>query len=242
MTYVVDNGPKVNWFCVSWIDCAIEQEKGEDEGGGGCKFGPHLINQSNYIFIILFIYPGHGILLPTPCRTLFAVSRCTDPKYTLPVTITNRTPPPHHHHHHSVLLRGVCSPHLPKPPNCEAFSCSTYTHSFPSPPSHLIPSDWPPGSGAYSVRLSCTLSSSCSLKSLLSIYESSFLSLYVSISINLSLPIIPFSPLSHASSPKKEKQKEGGGGGVSTQGEEPEPSPFEFYYKQTSTSQPQIKE
>lgn len=111
--------------------------------------------------------------------------------------------------HRRTLFR-TCSPppllieaRVPPTTAREASSCSTYTHSFPSPPSHLIPSDGPPGSGAFFERLSCTFSSLCFLKSLLSIYESSFCSLHVS--IYGSVPFAFISLLFH----QREKQTEG---------------------------------
>lgn len=148
VTYFVDNGPKVNWFCVYWTDCPCAFEQGADGEGGGGKFRPHHLKRlyfHDFVYLPWTRRPSDPP--PPPCGILcdlFAVSRCADPKYTPPVTITNRT-------HTSTHTRQDIQPSplietRVFPPARKASSCRTYTHSFPSPPpSHFIPSDRPQG-------------------------------------------------------------------------------------------------
>lgn len=213
VTYFVDNGPKVNWFCVYWTDCPCAFEQGADGEGGGGKFRPHHLKRlyfHDFVYLPWTRRPSDPP--PPPCGILcdlFAVSRCADPKYTPPVTITNRT-------HTSTHTRQDIKPSplietRVFPPARKASSCRTYTHSFPSPPpSHFIPSDRPPGSLRLSLRHSRTFTSSCSLfESLLSIYESLYLSVCVSIYWSIYLCPSPSFPLSQAWSPQGRKRTGG---------------------------------
>lgn len=203
-----------------WTICDRPRE-GPDEG----RQGPHLITQSSYILIILFIYPGRGVPPPPPRITLFAMSPCTDPKYTTPVTITNRThtypqsytPPP-------CLSEARAPPH----PMLTRLLPAARTHIF----SHLRPLISSPLTGPQGLVLSLRDFLALSLppaplKSLLSIYESSSFSLCVSLSISLPLFIIPFFSRSLFSQ-ESETEK-----GVAFSTQEPQPSPFVLYYKQT---------
>lgn len=115
--------------------CSRARE-GADRGGSA------LTSPCIYIFMILFIYLGRSIppilrLRPAGfCVIFFAVSRCTDPKYTFPITITHRT-------HTCTYLSGHTTPPTYRgacvPPGSQASSCSTYTHSFPLLPPPVSP-------------------------------------------------------------------------------------------------------
>lgn len=54
VTYFVDNGPKVNWFCVYWTDCPCAFEQGADGEGGGGKFRPHHLKRLYISWFCLF--------------------------------------------------------------------------------------------------------------------------------------------------------------------------------------------
>ena len=136
-----------------------------------------LISQSDYIFMILFIYLGRGV---PPILRLLPAGSCvicllwvdapiqstllqwqSQTEHTHPRTLARTYSPPH-------LSRRVCSPWLARP--LPAARTHIVSHRHP-PPSHFIPSDRPPGSLQLSLRLSRTFSSSCSpFESLLSIY------------------------------------------------------------------------
>lgn len=174
---------------------------------GGCGWGLGvvrlgLITQCNCIFVIFvyWLWMWRQSALQDFVLFVFAVSRCTDPKYTPPMTIIHRT------HTHTLVrtyiaYRGACVP-----PACKASSCSTYTHSFPSPPSISSPPTGLQGL-ELSLRLSRTFPSACCLfESLLSIYESLCLSFCVSIYWSIYLSVSSPFPLSQACSHKGDRE------------------------------------
>lgn len=175
---------------------------------GGCGWGLGvvrlgLITQCNCIFMIFvyWLWTWRLSALQDFVLFVFALSRCTDPKYTPPVTIIHRTHTYTHLLGHTLLIEARVFP-----PACKASSCSTYTHSFPSPPSISSPPTGPQGL-ELSLRLSRTFPSACCLfESLLSIYESLCLSFCVSIYWSIYLRVSSPFPLSQACSPKGERE------------------------------------
>lgn len=119
--------------------------------------------------------------------------------------------------------------HPPPPP---ASSCSTYTHSFPSPPPISPPPTGPQGLEP-ALRHSRAFPSARRLFETL-IYLSVSLSLFLRVHrlTSLSLRILPSPFISDLSSvPRGGKRREKA---VAAPGPEPEPSPFGFHYKQAS--------
>ncbi len=192
----------IDFVCTGQTVCVQSSRGRGGSGSGGAKVGPH---QSVQLYFHDFVYlpwirrPSDSP--PPPCRILcylFAVSQCTDPKYTPPVKIAYRTHTCTHSSGHTTPPPSLIEARV-FPPARKASSCSTYTHSFPSP---LLPPSLPaissPPTGPQglelSLRLLRTFSSFCSLfESLLSIYESVLsLFLHVHLLINPSLPILPF--------------------------------------------------
>lgn len=118
------------------------------------------------------------------------------------------------------------------PPACKASSCSTYTHSFPSPPPYLILCEWPPGSWAFSETFSHFSFLLLPVWiSLIHLWISLFLFMRVHLLINLSLRILLIPFISGLFPQGRKRRKEA----FPAQGQEPIPSPFGFHYKQAST-------
>lgn len=146
----------IDFVCTGQTVCVQSSRGRGGSGGGGAKVG--LISQCNYIFMILFIYLGYGV---PPILRLRPAGFCVicllwvdAPIQSTLLQWQSHTEHTHTHtpqdkppHPHPLIEARVF------PPARKASSCSTYTHSFPSPPPvppHLIPSDWPPGSRAFS--------------------------------------------------------------------------------------------
>lgn len=132
-TYFVNNGPKGNWFYVHWADClcAIEQEReGAYRGVGAVR--PGLISQCNYIFMI-FVYLSWMQRASTPLPLLdFLLFVCCESMHWSKVHSSRDNPA---HIHTISRTSNPCSRWSAcSHPAREASSCSTYTHSFPSPP------------------------------------------------------------------------------------------------------------
>lgn len=211
--------------------CAAQQRDGRRVCVGGAVRSD-LISQCDYIFMVFVYLPWMLYLRLPPTGVcviclLCAVCLRSDPKYTLPTTITHmytlvRT--------YNTPLRLDSSGHVCSPPAHKASSCSTYTHSFPSPPPSSHPLRLAPRVSGF---LWDFLTRSLPPRSR---FQSLVIHLRISLSaapcvlllINLSLPILLSLPLSRACFPWGRKERSWA---VPAQGQEPEPSPFGFHYK-----------
>lgn len=184
----------MTWFCMSWTESPRSRARERAGCGEWGVVSLGLISQCNCIFMIFvyFLWPLRESALQDLGLFVFAVSRCTDPKYTSPVTISQRT----HTYTHACwdihcLSRRVCSPRPARP----LPAARTHIVSHHRPP-HLILPDLAPRVSSFSLRLFRTFPSTCCLfGSLLSVYESLYLflcvSIYWSIYLHISSPF-PF--------------------------------------------------
>lgn len=224
----------MTWLCMSWTESPRSRARERAECGEWGVVSLGLISQCNCIFMIFvyFLWPLRPSALQDLGLFVFAMSRCTDPKYTSPVTISQRT----HTYTHACwdihcLSRRVCSPWPARP----LPAARTHIVSHHRPP-HLILPDLARRVSSFSLRLFRTFPSTCCLfGSLLSVYESLYLFLCVSIYWSIYLHISsPFPFISGLFPPGRKGWKKKP---VAAQGQEPEPSPFGFHYKRTSTLQ-----
>lgn len=203
MTYFADDGPEINWFCVYWTGSlhAAEQKEGRGVGEGWRSWASSL--SATVFSWFLFIDFGRGVY--PPCRIfvlfVFAASRCTDPKYTPPVTIIHRSHKYTRLLEHTLLIEERAPPLQPLP----AARTHIVSHRHP----YLIAADWPPGSRACSETFSLFPFSALVVWNsilTLSIYESLYLSFCVSIYWSVFLCVSSPLLLSQTCSPQGERE------------------------------------
>lgn len=239
-TYFVDNGPKSELIlCVlDRLSVCSQARKRADCGEGG-KVGPHQSMRLYFHDFCLFTLDAASLRSSSSSTPQdFVLFVCCESTHRSKVhsSSDNHTQNTHMHtvvrtYKPPLTHRGarVPPPRLARP----LPAARTHIVSHRRPP-HLIPSDWPPGSPAFSETFSHFLFLLLPVWiSLIYLWISLPLFLRVHLLINLSLPILPF-PFISGLFPQGRNRRSGA---VLAQGQEPEPSPFGFHYKQASTSQ-----